>query len=171
MADEMKRTWTEAPASWNIRYRISGFDEQITLRGESYAELVTHIDAARAYVGKLIGAAPSAKTAIEAINVDAQPGDLEYTPISDSQPATPLTFEADKLSVTVSEGKKYVKVKGGKFQQFGVSVWPEVLKAAGIDWDKLDPMKGEYQIDMIALYALNEKGKPSKVTQLSKSHA
>lgn len=48
-------------------------------------------------------------------------------------PAGALTFAADTLSVKVEEGKTFFKVKGGKFSKFGVTVWPEVLEAAGID--------------------------------------
>lgn len=34
-------TFTEAPASWNVRYIMNGYDCQLTLRGESGADLLS----------------------------------------------------------------------------------------------------------------------------------
>lgn len=43
--------WTEAPASWNIRYdNAFGAGEQITLRGERYGDIAADAEAARKWV-------------------------------------------------------------------------------------------------------------------------
>src|SRR3990167_5399468 len=40
-------------------------------------------------------------------------------------------------------GKKVGKIKGGKYTKIGVTVWPEILKAVGLDIEPLSA--GEYQ--------------------------
>lgn len=170
MADEKQRTWNEAPASWNIRYRVNGFDEQITLRGDTYHELQPTIDAARAYVGKLIGAAPSAKSTSDALNVEPSPPDLHSVPQAQPQQAAAhangsvLTFSVERIEANVNGGKVSWRVKGGQFAKFGVIAWPEVVAAAGL---KLDPNVGAYSLTgWSAEYTLKEDGKPQKVTRL-----
>ncbi len=44
-----------------------------------------------------------------------------------------ITFVGDTLDKEVKGGKEYFKVRGGQYSRHGVRVWPEVLKAAGID--------------------------------------
>lgn len=80
-----------------------------------------------------------------------------------------LTFKAEKLVATITDGKTYWKVKGGKFAQYGVTIWPEVIAAAGWDVDALKPTESYNLTGYVASYALNEKGKPSKVTELVKA--
>lgn len=75
-------------------------------------------------------------------------------------------FPADELTATVNDGKRYWKVRGGQFAKFGVTVWPETLKAAGFDPDALDPMKPVSLAGWTAWYVVNEEGKAQKVTRL-----
>lgn len=79
------------------------------------------------------------------------------------------SFAASEMICTVSEGKTYWKVKGGQFTKFGVTIWPEVLRAAGFDPDTLNPMKPVSLAGYTAHYVLNEEGKAQKVTALTKS--
>ncbi len=54
-----------------------------------------------------------------------------------SQPSTEtVSFFGDTLEVERRDDKLYYKVKGGQFEKFGVRVWPEVLKAGGVDIPK-----------------------------------
>jgi hypothetical protein len=55
--------------------------------------------------------------------------------IDDSGNALPevKTFTAEKLSVSMNDGKYYYKVIGRPFTQYGVPVWDEVLAAANLD--------------------------------------
>lgn len=47
MTDEPKApNFTEAPASWNVRYNLGGYDCQLTLRGDNGAEVLTRSQAA-----------------------------------------------------------------------------------------------------------------------------
>jgi hypothetical protein len=44
--EEMVRTWTEAPASINLKFQFKGYDSMLTLRGESGAEVLPKLEAA-----------------------------------------------------------------------------------------------------------------------------
>lgn len=79
------------------------------------------------------------------------------------------SFAASEMICTVSEGKAYWKVKGGQFTKFGVTIWPEVLQAAGFDPDTLNPMKPVSLAGYTAHYVLNDEGKAQKVTALTKA--
>lgn len=170
------RFFTEAPASWNIKYRVNGLEEMLTLRGDSYAAIVADVDRAREYVATHSdkrGELPK----VEAPSLPNPMNDGGDDPFSgsDAKPAQASgvsndnSFTAEKLTGTVAEGKTYWKVKGGRFSQYGVTIWPEALQAAGIDSAKLDPLKEYPQVNgMIAHYELNDKGKPSKVIKLAK---
>lgn len=72
-------------------------------------------------------------------------------------------FKFDRICVDVSKGKRIVKVFGGRWQSFGVTVWPEVLEAAGLTSDDLEV--GDNDIEGQAS-ALMVNGKPKKITSL-----
>jgi len=76
-------------------------------------------------------------------------------------------FEAEQLVANMSSGKTYWKVKGGKYGKFGVAVWPEVLDAAGLASDKLDPSQ-VYDLAGYKAFTVSSEGKPQKVTRLEK---
>lgn len=65
------------------------------------------------------------------------PQEPKYQPIDDSGHELPNTnfFTADKLTVDMHDGKFFFKVSGGKFTQYGINVWPEVLEGAGLKVD------------------------------------
>jgi len=46
MSDKPTPTFSEAPASWNVRYHQNGYDCQLTLRAETGAELLKKTGAA-----------------------------------------------------------------------------------------------------------------------------
>ena len=47
MTDQPKApNFTEAPASWNVRYNLGGYDCQLTLRGDNGSEVLTKAQAA-----------------------------------------------------------------------------------------------------------------------------
>lgn len=100
---------------------------------------------------------------------------LRQAPVT--QPATPTaapsngttsaagdnTFHATKLKIEFTpEGKKKGKLFGGKFTQYGVTIWPEVLQQFGHDIDQMSA--GEYHFDAVVTYAVNEKNQPQKIT-------
>lgn len=97
-----------------------------------------------------------------------------YAPLISSQPAAassaapqgPAAFAVDSITASVSDGKAYWRVKGGEFQKWGVIVYEEVLKAAGLS--ELNPLKPYSEPGLIAYYSLKEDGKPKKVTRLER---
>lgn len=94
----------------------------------------------------------------------AQPAEnpVSGTPLDNNS----QVFDAETLSAETKEGKTYWKVKGGQWTKFGVTVWGEVLMQAG--FHSLDPMKPYDLHGWRATCALNENGKPNKVTRLEK---
>lgn len=77
------------------------------------------------------------------------------------------TFAAETMTATVDDGKVYWKVKGGQFQKFGVSIWPEALEAAGFVFDEMNPMKPVDLTGWTAYYSTKENGQPKKVIKLT----
>lgn len=82
-----------------------------------------------------------------------------------SEPQQGDFFNAETLTATVDNGKAYWKVKGGRFQKWGVAIYPEVLEAAGIEADPLQPQS---LAGWVAHYQTNDKGNPKKVTRLER---
>jgi hypothetical protein len=58
MTETTTRTWTEAPASANIKFTLNGFDTMLTLRGDSGADLLPKLEAAMDWLAKK-GATPT----------------------------------------------------------------------------------------------------------------
>lgn len=73
-------------------------------------------------------------------------------------------FECGKLIVEVKDGKRYYKIKGGKFNAHGVRIWDEVLTKHGFTDI---PIEG---VDMTGWTAkvLRQDGKPKNVVALQK---
>lgn len=42
-------------------------------------------------------------------------------------------IDIERLSVSVDKGKRFVKAHGGKFEKYGIVIWPEVAKKIGLD--------------------------------------
>ena len=63
------------------------------------------------------------------------PNEPQYTNVDDSGSELPpvKSFVAERLSVKMEDGKYFYKVMGGQFNQWGISVWPEVLEACRIN--------------------------------------
>jgi hypothetical protein len=105
-----------------------------------------------------------------------------YTAPGEIAPATPAApivphdavnqFDTDLLVCEIKldgngEPKQFFKIKGGMYRQYGVTVWPEVLTAAAVNYAKLGA--GDWKLPGLrATFVLNDKGKPSKVVKLEK---
>lgn len=73
------------------------------------------------------------------------------------------TFRANRLKVEFSaDGQKRARLFGGRYTQYGVTLWPETAPELGLDLTVMQA--GEYTIDMEVAYVLNAQGKPQKVT-------
>ncbi len=78
------------------------------------------------------------------------------------------SITAERLSVSMKDGKYYYKVVGKPFTEYGITVWPEVFEAVGLEVkpDALPNIAGWY-VEYTEKPA-NDKGKiwPDKVTRL-----
>lgn len=83
------------------------------------------------------------------------------------RPNGELWFPAAELLATVDNGKTYWRVKGGEFRKYGVTIYPEVLEAAGFDFDQLDPLRPMNLDGWRAIYITKDNGKPKKVIELA----
>lgn len=88
-------------------------------------------------------------------------------PAAQPAPSTPASFLVDSITATVADGKAYWRVKGGEFQKWGVIVYEEVLKAAGLD--NLNPLTPFTEPGLVAHYVRKDDGKPKKVVRLERS--
>lgn len=185
IAEAIKERLPEAPAS--ITAKVSdpnGFDLLVTLRADTMNELFKQWRAfsdimvsneffpqGKPRAGAQLPPPPPEPTAAE-VEAELNP---DMAQASQPQAVNGLTFEAETLAASVNDGKTYWKVKGGQFSKYGVTVWPEVLQAAiqsGALWDiegELDPLQTYPLSGIIAHYAVNDKGQPSKVTMLQRA--
>lgn len=84
-----------------------------------------------------------------------------HTPASNS-----ASFSAETLITEYLEGKAYHKVKGGRYSNYGVRIWPETLLAAGIDASRLDPRQPLSLSGYTAHFVHKQNGKIDKVVEL-----
>jgi len=173
----------EAPASVNFRmvHTVTQTECLFTLRGHSEADLQERL---QRRISSLVDSGWVAfdvyvdqRRAEREVNGNSKaaqipPPALPAGPAAAApplpQPTGELTFPAKALAGTVSGGKPYWKVKGGKFSQHGVSIWPEALAAAGFDPDQLNVMTVYNLEGYTATYIINDKGQPHKVVKLAR---
>jgi len=160
-------THTEAPSSINFKGKTSkGWEVMFTLRDENEAELLQRF---RVFAGILLenGIEPTGKTtALPAVT--APNGVPPTTPAQVvAAESETETFAAEKLVCSVMDGKTYMKVQGGIWKKWGVSVWPETV-AHIFDVDQLDPTQ-TYDLTGYQATLLKVDGKPRKITALTKT--
>ncbi len=152
----------EAPASMNW-YGVTkgGWNVQFTLRDTDEYVLLTRFDD---FIKKLDESYVTPKD--KQNGNGSQPSELPNENVSQATPE--LHFDAIELVGESKGEKEYWKIKGGKYTVHGVTIWPEVLDAAGIPSENLD-IKKTYKLDgYTAYYELNENGNPRKVVNLAK---
>lgn len=181
------KDYPEAPASlnfygvtskgWNVQFTLRDADEMnLVMR---FAEFSKLLEEKYHVTPKPVGQQPQPTPADYAPPVVA-PAALAPMPPAPATQATfepgskanLLEFDAVSLDGSMNKGKTYWKVKGGQFSKYGVTVWPEVLEAAGFDIAHLDPnvtydlhgFKARYQMGP------NDQGvmKPEKVYELAR---
>lgn len=92
---------------------------------------------------------------------------LKNTNVQPSQQSNSFDeINCSRLIVDVKDGKVAYKIKGGKFEKWGVRVFPDILKANGIDPDAI-PLAG---LDMSGwcMTIIMRGNNPDKVTKLVK---
>ena len=163
---EKKIPLPEAPASLNFRgITQNGWDVQFTLRDADEDALLTRF-------GSLIN---KLEANYKVVPKGKQPNGngSQNTPVppptgNAPPPTEDLFFDAERLVGSTSGDKTYFKVQGGKFSKYGVTIWPEVLEAAGFNPDQLDPKTTYDLTGYTAYYSLKDNGKEDKVINLAK---
>ena len=182
----------EAPASITTKvYDSNGFEVRLTVRDYSMSDLLKKWIKFSEYLmdngytptnAPRPAAPPQAPPEPTPADIEAQ-ANPERVAASQPQQAAAVppaaggqSFMAEKLVASMTDGKTYWKIKGGIYQRYGVTVWPEVLQAAQqaglyLSDGELNPAQ-EYPLGgWIAHFVINEKGQPQKVTQLQSATA
>jgi hypothetical protein len=76
-----------------------------------------------------------------------------------------MVVPASEICVTMKDGKRYFKVKGGEYSEHGINFWPEHMKANGID-PKLIPDSGHTCKPGTTMVVEMVEGKPKRVLRL-----
>jgi hypothetical protein len=170
--------WTYETQSqvFNLQTTIRGIltFEQIQAHIKSALEATAHIHSLGGQakqVGKNAYETPAAPlpepTTVDAIITEATKLSL---PAEESKGVVKTQndiYDTEKLLVTITNGKKYYRVKGGMWMKYGVTVWDEVLVKAGIPVGQLEGK--EYDLKGYkATFIRKADGKPDKVTNLEK---
>lgn len=179
---------------WTYESGNQIFNLQTTIRGIlTYPQVQGHIRSAMEAmahvqelggIAKQVGGGASASTAPAATIPTATPlkeipgyvAPGETAPAAPDAPIVPHDavnqFDTELLNCEIKldgngEPKQFFKIKGGMYKKYGITVWPEVLTAAGIPIGKL--VAQDYNlVGYRADFVLNDKGKPSKVVKLEK---
>lgn len=176
----------EVPVSVNF-YCVdqAGFNYQWTLRDTDEMALVKRVAVFKDWllkhgvVPKQVGQQPQGQQGQQsqaaAGNMPPVKGEkseraMQLTPpVAAGNGSGALNFQAESMVGSVQDGQQYWKIKGGKFSKYGVTVWPEVLEAAGFDVDALNIGQRYTMQGYTAYYSMNSEGKPHKVTELVRS--
>jgi hypothetical protein len=142
-------TFNEAPASWNVRYVVDGFECMLTLRANGGDELMPKTKTALAWL-KEHGALPvGAKAQAPAPQSGTPPPTAKGTPpppaAANGHGEETVVIKVESIAHAVTDtGHHHVKVKGGKFSKFGIKAWAEVIPANCAGWEAW-PIGQEYQ--------------------------
>lgn len=143
---------------------------QVTSRyGSTEEKIVSTVNNVIGAIGRL-----RADYKIPAKPAPSENGKQEARTTGEGSYESPKSFVPSLLAVTYDKGKEFFKLHGqeGKFPKFPVTVWPEVLEAAGINYldrSVVDPKDGFKLEGWTAYYIVNEKGNPGKVIRLEQS--
>lgn len=199
MTDEQKAKLdhVQAEAGFSVNWTMkdkAGVTCQMTMRAASAADWLAVLQTRAEMMDKALSVGWTVGTAGQPAperiptggGVPDLPPDFDNYPAPAAQPApanrtnghaqpaqaveATESFQAETLVGSVADGKVFWKVKGGKFSQWGVTVWPETLKAAGFDVAQLNPATpGGYSLaGFTAHYTLKDDGKAKKIVRLTK---
>jgi hypothetical protein len=164
-------TWDTNGQIFSLQTTVRGVltFEQVQAHIKTAMEAVAHVQSLGGIASRKGGGAeqPVSKEPLPMVIPPAGTGDIAPK----EQPAQPasddLSFVTEAISVSVNNEKKFFKVKGGKYSKFGVTVWPEVLHAVGMNVENAEAKEYPFP-GYKATFVMNDKGKPSKVITLEK---
>ena len=138
-AQTQAHTFTEAPASWNVKYTLRGYECMLTIRAESGVDLMPQtlkvidwLTKNNAVPGRAQpnGHIPAPEQPSAPAPKPAQPQPSAGAPAGEQHAYE--VIEVNTITHVVTEsGHHTLKVKGGKYSKFGVKAWEEVIPAEG----------------------------------------
>lgn len=87
-----------------------------------------------------------------------------YVSSSGSQSTADNWFKVNKLSVTRTNGKRYVNAHFGRYQKHGVAVWPELWTEHGKSPDNVPD--GGIEPKTMWAHVVQEENKPIRIDRL-----
>lgn len=75
-------------------------------------------------------------------------------------------FRADKMAASVDNGKTYWKITGGRFTKHGLIIWPEILAAAGLAPESLDPFQSYDLTGWVVRYTPATETENNRIVEL-----
>lgn len=164
-------TMADENGNYKVQCSVSGFDidgrsVMWNIRGTTPEEFDALLDRYAPRIAKLHGSRAEAEHSRHAESVEPKQPEPATQPTQPNDGNGDLSFRVDILEGQVQNGKASWKAKGGKYSQFGVTVYPEVLKEAGLGI--ADGQNFAANGDWVAHYVLGNTGKPYKVTKLVK---
>lgn len=172
--DKAREYWNgfpEAPYSDSFKWvDTNGFEHLSTVRAWTGGTLLSGIERITTAIFER-GGVPAGQYRATVPSGNNSPEPVR-TPIDDNGNALPdvKSAVAGRLSWEVHDGKTSYKVldavfpAGEKGTKYGITVWPEVLKAAGLTMEQGQPVPNisGWRVD----YICNDKGYPAKVIRL-----
>jgi hypothetical protein len=114
MTDQTKAlNFTEAPASWNVRYNLGGYDCQLTLRGENGTELLTRAQAALKWLSENGAQATPSKPTNGNGHANGKPQEAPKLDNGQPDPAW-CTIHGEAMSRREKDGKVWYSHKIGE---------------------------------------------------------
>jgi hypothetical protein len=164
-------TWDTNGQIFNMQTTVRGVltFEQVQAHIKTAMEAVAHVQSLGG-IAKQIGRGAEQPVSKEPLPMVIPPAATAQDSTPKEQPAQPapddLSFVTETISVSITNEKKFFKVKGGKYSKFGVTAWPEVLHSIGMNTENAEAKEYPFP-GYKATYVLKD-GKPSKVTKLEK---
>lgn len=162
----------EAKASFNGYFRSpQGNKDQFTLRQGDEQSDKDFVLRVRNFIKLLVENGWTEWNAGESAEDPERAGAGERVSRGDAESRNGKVFEVESIKLAAGGDHPRWVVKGGNFKKFGVTCWPEMLEAAGLE--KLDPLKeNKPKGKWVAHYneRENDEGKwvPDKVVSLER---
>lgn len=181
----MEKDWSMDEATKNFQLWLldnfvrPGMNEQeflsVSIERSVGNERVTFSLGAHFAIGSGAGRSVSYDRLTDAINIefdryvrDRLPAQKENTDIGQNGNTSDIvTVDCERLNVEIKSGKRYYKVICGQWTQHGVNYWPETIRAAGVDPNKI-PLEGYSLVGYKATVEM-VGGKAKRVLKIQKN--
>lgn len=162
MAHNPYNSSRQVTISVNVKFMMGG--HEVTL---NVSELFTVSSDAAIQKASDWSAKNTALVYDSALNALAEKfGAMKGAPQASAEIKDEDTFTTESIVVEIKSGKPYYKIRGGRYTEFGVRVWPEVLRPHGI----IEELNGKFAMLLEGYTAKVQliNGRAQKVVALEK---